>query len=99
MSHRIAQVLGVPTAYLYCEDDDLAEVIMAWSKLARGGRAQAKKAVLGWWVGARVERLDSRNDGMSAGLGGKRLLAAYQYRQRGGLLRRRQTARSCQWKK
>src|SRR5260221_13479446 len=97
MSHRIAQVLGVPTAYLYCEDDDLAEVIMAWSKLARGGRAQAKKTVLGGWVGARVERLDSRNDGMSAGLGGKRMLAAYQYRQKGGPLRRPQTAKSWPW--
>lgn len=51
ISHRIAQVLGVPTAYLYCEDDDLAEVILAWSKLARGGRAQAKKAVLGLVAG------------------------------------------------
>ncbi len=51
MSHRIAQILGVPTAYLYCEDDDLAEVILAWSKLARGGRAQAKKTVLGLVAG------------------------------------------------
>ena len=46
ISHRIAQVLGVPTAHLCCEDDDLAEVILAWSTLTRGGRAQAKKAVL-----------------------------------------------------
>lgn len=51
ISNRIAQVLGVPTAYLYCEDDDLAEVILAWSKLARGGRVQAKKAVLGLVAG------------------------------------------------
>lgn len=51
MSHRIAQTFGVPTAYLYCEDDDLAEVILAWSKLARGGRARAKKAVLGLVAG------------------------------------------------
>lgn len=94
MSHRIAQVLGVPTAYLCCEDDDLAEVILAGSKLARGGRAQAKKLCWGWWLGGRGERLGSRYDAMSAGLGGKRLLAAYRYRQRGGLLRRRQTARS-----
>ncbi|WP_088166976.1 helix-turn-helix domain-containing protein [Delftia sp. K82] len=50
-SNRIAQVLGVPTAYLYCEDDDLADVILAWSKLARVGRAQAKKAVLGLVAG------------------------------------------------
>lgn len=31
---RIAAVLGVPTAYFYCEDDDLAEVIKLWSKLS-----------------------------------------------------------------
>jgi hypothetical protein len=47
MSHRIAQILGVPTANLYCEDDDLAEVILAWSKQARGGRAQAKSCAAG----------------------------------------------------
>ncbi|QRI89313.1 hypothetical protein JQN63_24175 [Delftia lacustris] len=79
-SHRIAQILGVPTAYLYCEDDDLAEVILAWSTLARGGRAQEKKAVLGLVAGRQGERLGSRYDGMSAGWGGKRLLAAYRYR-------------------
>ena len=27
---------------LYCQDDDLAEVVLAWSKLARGSRAQSK---------------------------------------------------------
>ena len=80
-SHRIAQILGVPTAYLYCEDDDLAEVILAWSTLARGGRAQEKKAVLGLVARRQGERLGSRYDGMSAGWGGKRLLAAYRYRQ------------------
>lgn len=80
ISNRIAQVLGVSTAYLYCEDDDLAEVILAWSKLARGGRAQAKKLCWDWCLGVRVERLGSRYDGMSAGLDDKRSLTAYRYR-------------------
>jgi hypothetical protein len=78
-SHRIAQILGVPTAYLYCEDDDLAEVILAWSKLARGGRAQAKKAVLGLVAGRQGRTNCSPDDGMLAGLSGKRSLAAYRY--------------------
>lgn len=31
-SSRLAEVLGVPTAFLYCEDDDLSELIMLVSK-------------------------------------------------------------------
>ena len=27
---RIAKVLKIPTAYFYCEDDELAEVIKSW---------------------------------------------------------------------
>ncbi|MBO1037773.1 hypothetical protein INR38_27215 [Delftia sp. SD018] len=81
MSHRIAQILGVPTAYLYCKDDDLAEVILARSKLARGGRAQEKKAVLGLMAGRQGRTNCSPDDGMLAGLSGKRSLAAYRYRE------------------
>ncbi|WP_208607097.1 hypothetical protein [Delftia lacustris] len=79
ISHRIAQVLGVPTAYLDCEDDDLAEVILAWSKLARCGRAQEKKAVLGLVAGRQGRINCSPDDGMLAGLSGERSLAAYRY--------------------
>jgi len=46
IANRIAQVLGVPSSYLYCEDDDLAEVILAWGQLTREGRVRAKKSVL-----------------------------------------------------
>lgn len=46
IANRIAQVLGVPSSYLYCEDDDLAEVILAWGQLTRDGRVRAKKSVL-----------------------------------------------------
>lgn len=32
---RIAKVLKIPTAYFYCEDDELAEVIKKWPSLKR----------------------------------------------------------------
>lgn len=51
ISNRIAQVLGVPASYLYCEDDDLAELILAWGQLSRDGRSKAKKLVLGLVAG------------------------------------------------
>lgn len=50
-SHRIAQVLGVPNACLYCEDDELAEVILAWGLLTHDGQAKAKKSALGLVAG------------------------------------------------
>lgn len=34
MTERLCQVLGVPVAYLYCEDDDLARIIATYSKLS-----------------------------------------------------------------
>jgi len=39
---RLAKVLGVPTPYLYAEDDDLAELILRFGKLSK----RAKKKVL-----------------------------------------------------
>ncbi len=45
------QVLGVATTYLYCDDDELAEMILTWGKLPRDGRAQARKAALGLVAG------------------------------------------------
>lgn len=65
----------------YCKDDDLAEVILARSKLARGGRAQEKKTVLGLMAGRQGRTNCSPDDGMLAGLSGKRSLAAYRYRE------------------
>lgn len=35
---EIATVLGLPTAYFYCDDDDLAAVIKYWSRLSKGDR-------------------------------------------------------------
>ncbi|SIT09489.1 Helix-turn-helix domain-containing protein [Thalassolituus maritimus] len=33
MTERLCQVLGVPVAYLYCEDDDLARVVASFANL------------------------------------------------------------------
>ena len=38
----LAKVLGIPTAYLYCEDEALAELIASYGQLT----ASQKKAVL-----------------------------------------------------
>lgn len=38
--NRIAKVLGVPAAYFYCEDDELASVIRGWSTLTKKRKQQ-----------------------------------------------------------
>lgn len=45
------QAHAAPPSSLYCEDDDLAEVILAWGPLNRDGRARAKESVLGLVAG------------------------------------------------
>ena len=30
--HHIGKVLNIPTAYFYAEEDDLAELILAWKR-------------------------------------------------------------------
>lgn len=37
---RLAMVLNVPTPFLYCEDDELAEVIQAWHHLSKNERSR-----------------------------------------------------------
>ncbi|MFD2365802.1 helix-turn-helix domain-containing protein [Pseudoduganella sp. GCM10020061] len=41
-SHRfassLAEVLRIPTAFLYCDDDGLAEIILGYSQLSEAGR-------------------------------------------------------------
>ncbi|MGD1325390.1 helix-turn-helix domain-containing protein [Pandoraea pnomenusa] len=47
---KLAQALHVPTAYFYCEDDGLAELVCAWGRLSRSERKQLKlliEAMLG----------------------------------------------------
>ena len=38
IARKLAKVLRVPTAFLYCEDDELAAVILAWGRLPKGGK-------------------------------------------------------------
>ena len=35
---KIAEVLAVPTAYFYCEDDNLAEIVLVWGRLPKAER-------------------------------------------------------------
>ena len=35
---KLCSVLGVPVAYLYCDDDELAHVIAAYGKLSQKDR-------------------------------------------------------------
>lgn len=37
---KLAQVLQIPTAYLYCEDHELAVVILAWHRASQEVRRQ-----------------------------------------------------------
>ena len=37
-AQALARVLGVPVAYLYCEDDRLAEIILAYSGMSEAQR-------------------------------------------------------------
>lgn len=39
---KLAQALGLPAAYFYCEDDELAEVLLAWEHLSKADRKQIK---------------------------------------------------------
>lgn len=36
---RLAKILGVPTPFFYCRDDDLAEWVLAYSRLSKRARA------------------------------------------------------------
>ncbi|MCL2657878.1 MAG: helix-turn-helix domain-containing protein [Betaproteobacteria bacterium] len=40
---KIAKTLHVPTAYFYCEDDELAKVILAWEELSLIARKNVQK--------------------------------------------------------
>jgi transcriptional regulator with XRE-family HTH domain len=39
---KIAQALGLPTAYFYCEDDELARLILAWGVMSKSERKPLK---------------------------------------------------------
>ena len=42
---RIADVLRLPTAYFYCEDDDLAELIELWARCSKEQRKELLKLI------------------------------------------------------
>jgi len=45
IARKLAEVLDVPAAYFYCEDDDLANVVFAWGRFTKAERKQIKGLV------------------------------------------------------
>lgn len=43
---RLAQALRVPAAYFYCEDDELANVVLAWGLLSKSERKRIKPLIV-----------------------------------------------------
>ena len=37
---RLAEILKIPTVYLYCDDDELARVIEGWGKMSKREKLQ-----------------------------------------------------------
>ena len=42
---RLAETLGVPTAYLFCDDEELAELILAWGQMSKSKRVLLRKNI------------------------------------------------------
>lgn len=42
---KLAQALCLPTAYFYCEDNELADLILAWEGLSKADRKHIKALV------------------------------------------------------
>lgn len=42
---RLAKVLGVPTAFLFAEDEQLAKLLLAWAEMTAGERKKLLKQV------------------------------------------------------
>ena len=42
---KLAEVLNLPAAYFYCEDDELANVVLAWDRLTKAERKHIKGLV------------------------------------------------------
>jgi len=45
---RLAKVLGIPAAFLYCEDDQLAELLLMWSDMTPAERKKLLKQAEGF---------------------------------------------------
>jgi len=44
---KLAKALRVPAAYFYCEDEDLAELVLAWGRLSKSDRKHLRKLLDG----------------------------------------------------
>ncbi|WP_454730870.1 MULTISPECIES: helix-turn-helix domain-containing protein [Cupriavidus] len=42
---KLAQALQLPAAYFYCEDDELAELLLAWARLSRKEHSHIKSLI------------------------------------------------------
>lgn len=42
---QLARALGVPTPYLYCEDDELAAVLLGWARLSKSDKKRIRMVV------------------------------------------------------
>ena len=42
---KLAQALSIPTPYLYCEDDELAALMLAWVMLSKTKKTQIKRVI------------------------------------------------------
>jgi transcriptional regulator with XRE-family HTH domain len=42
---KLAQALHLPAAYFYCEDDDLAALVLAWGRLPKSERKHVKALI------------------------------------------------------
>lgn len=42
---NLAEVLRLPAAYFYCEDDEIAELVLAWPHLSKAVRKQIKALI------------------------------------------------------
>jgi transcriptional regulator with XRE-family HTH domain len=47
MAVRLARVLGVPVAFLYCDNDELAQMILAFHRAPKAARRHAMVALAG----------------------------------------------------
>jgi transcriptional regulator with XRE-family HTH domain len=43
---KLAKALRVPAAYFYCEDDELADVVLAWGLLSKTERKRIKPLIV-----------------------------------------------------
>ncbi|KVQ89747.1 XRE family transcriptional regulator [Burkholderia ubonensis] len=42
---RLAEALNVPAAYFYCEDDELADLVLVWGLLSKAARKRLKTLI------------------------------------------------------